>query len=295
MRKSAVRLGVALFVIGSLFLYGTLWYWYLAVSVIVDLLIMAMGTILILLGIVSRGKNGKILSKKRILSLSTLVIVASILVPYSLWTLSNVSAYKKTIVRSTSNVEEANVLTIVENFNYSDIFNLQRFTIWNSNEAWPYTWANFIDTQVVEYYDDRFENLRGKLEPRSIHFRYEANVFTWDQISVVYVPAPEGGNIYDDTIQVLSPNGSVLFENAKYTGLGWGMLFAYRNDSEYHQITVEEINFSLSKSYVIEMTLEYDETYAPLAAFFVDVYQIIIVDQDFVPFLLCVESKLRIS
>jgi hypothetical protein len=295
MRKSAVKLGVALFLFASLFLYGTLWYWRLAVLVVVYLLIMAVGTILILLGMVSRGKNDQILNKKRILSLSTLVIVASTLVPYSLWTLSNVGAYKKAIIRNTSKVEEANALTIVENSNYSDIFDLQRFYTWNSNETWSYTWAYFIDTQVIEYYDDRFENLKERLRPRRIHFHYEANVSTWDQIQVVYVNAPEGGNIYDDAIQVLSSNGSVLFENAQYTGPGWGMLFACRNDSEYQQITAEEIDFSLSRSYVIEMTLEYDETYGPLAAFFVDVYQIIIVDQDFVPFLFCVQSKHFIS
>jgi hypothetical protein len=236
-------------------------------------------------------KNKKSLNKKFLL-LIALVIVASILIPHFLLTLFGVK-YEKAIIRNTSSVEEVNALTIAENSNYSDILNLQRFTTGNPNETWPYTWANFIDTQVIEYYTDRFESLKGKA--RSIKFRYEANVFTWDQIRVVYVPAPEGGNIYDDAIQILSPNGSVLFENAEYTGPRWGMLFAYQNDSEYQKAMAEEINFSLSKSYVIEMMLRYDETYAPLAAFYVDVYQIIIVEEDFVPFLFCVQSQQYIS
>lgn len=225
----------------------------------------------------------------------TIVIIISLSISYLLWFFysKRSGAYERTIIRNTSNVQEANVLTIAENSNYSDIFNLERFTTWNHNETWAYTWANFADTQVIEYYDDRFENLKGKAG--GIRFHYQANVSTWDQIHVLYVPAPKGANIYDDAIQVLSLNGSVLFENAQYTGPRWGMRFAYRNDSEYLKIVAEEINFSLPESYIIEMTLEYDEIWGPLAAFFVRVYQIIIVDQDFVPFLFCTQSSQGIS
>jgi len=198
--------------------------------------------------------------------------------------------YEKTIIRNTGNVKEANALTIAETSNYSDILDLQRFTTWNHNETWPYTWAKFIDTQVIEYYDDRFENLKG--EPLGIEFHYEASVFTWDQIRVVYAHAPQGASIHDDAIQILSPNGSVLFD---YTIPTWGMRFAYRNDSEYQEIIAEEINFSLPKSYVIVMTLNYDERWGPLAAFSARVYQIVIVDQDFVPCLFCVQSSEGIS
>lgn len=231
--------------------------------------------------------------RRKIGLMLTIVIIVSMSISYFLLSLFSAGEYEKAIVRNTINVEEANALTITENSNYSDIFNLQRFKAWDHNETWEYTWANFIDTKVIEYYDDRYENLRGK--PRGIKFHYQANVSTWDQIRVLYVPAPKGANIYADAIQVLSPNGSVLFENAQYTGRIWGMRFAYRNDSEYQEIVAEEIDFSLSKSYVIEMTLSYDETWGPLAAFIVWVYQIIIVDQDFVPFLYCVQSVQGIS
>ena len=235
--------------------------------------------------------------RRNVALLVALVIVISISISYLLWFRymhrDTPPPYERAVIRNTSNVEEANVLTLAENSNYSDIFNLQRFTTWNNNETWAYTWANFIDTQVIEYYSDRFENLKGK--PERIKFHYEVNVSTWDQIRVVYVPAPEGANIYDDAMQILSPNGSVLFENAKYTGPRWGMQFAHRNDSEYRSIVAEEINFSLSKSYVIEMTLTYNEIWGPLAAFYVKVYQIIIVDQNLVPSLYCVQSNQLIS
>jgi len=239
-------------------------------------------------------QESKILSKKGLL-LITLVTMASIIVPYFLLSPTrqpSADAYEKTIIRNTSNVEEANALTIAENINYSDIFDLQRFTtndhdenIYYDETYLYYTWAHFIDTKAIEYYDHRFENLkvgpRSVKKPISIKFHYKANVSTWDQIRVVYVPY---------TIQILSPNGSVC--STFSTG---EMLFAYRNNSKYQSITAEEINFSLSKSYVIEMKLEYEETWGPLAAFNSDVHQIIIVDENFEPFLLGVRSYGSIS
>ena len=241
--------------------------------------------------------------RRKIALLIALVVIISISISYLVWLLyvrhDTHPEYERTIVRNTSNVEQANALTIAENSDYSDIFNLQRFTTSNHDDILAYTWANFVDTQAIEYYDDRFENLKGKhgdIKPKAIRFHYEANVFTWDQIRVVYVPAPEGEtNLDADAIKVLSLNGSVLFENAQYTGPGLGMKFAYRHDSEYQRITAEEIDFSLSKSYVIEMTLHYEEYWGPLAGFIVRVYQIVIVDQNFVPFLYCIQSEQYIS
>jgi hypothetical protein len=188
--------------------------------------------------------------------------------------------YERTIARSPNTIEETNALAIAEDFNYTSIFGLQGFTTRDHNDTWAYTWANFIDTQVIDYYNYRFEALKGRVlaKPEGIRYHYQANVSTWDQVHVVY----------DDAIQVLSRNGSVLWQNSHYvTSL---MKFAYRNASGYQRIAAEEINFSLSKSYVVEMTLEYDEMWGPLAGFVVGNYQIVVVDQDFAPFLCCVES-----
>jgi len=233
---------------------------------------------------------------KRITLLIALVIVASILVSYSLYVyvfsrmfqIPISREYENTIIRNTSNVEEAIALTVVEYSNCSDIFNLPKFPYnYDDKDPWRKTWASFIDKQVIDYYNQRFESLKN--ERLSIIFHYEANVSTWDQIHVVYVPPPEGENIYDDAIQISNSNGSILFENTLQAR------FAYRNDSQYQRITAEIINFSLAKSYVIEMKLVYDEIHAPLAAFFVDVHQIVIVDEDFVPFLFCVKYIHAIS
>jgi hypothetical protein len=237
--------------------------------------------------------------KRKTALLIALVMVTSIVLSYLVYARFFAryffpGKYDKSIIRNTDNVEEENALAVAENADYSAIFNVQRFTTWDdSNETWPYTWANLIDSQVIEYYDDRFESLKGTSQ--SIEFHYETNVYTWDQIHVVYIPAPTGGNIHNDSIQVLSQNGSLLFENADFTGPTWGMQFAYRYNSEHQAIQANQIDFSFSKSYVIEMQLKYNEVWGSLAAFYADVYQIIIVDQNFVPRLLCVQSAKGIS
>lgn len=289
MREPVVGLGILLLVFGSLFLYGRLTLFSTVLFIdLMSLLIVIIGILLILWGVLSKRQN------KKSLLLISFVIVASTLISYPFLRSYVFSGkYEKVIIRNTSSIDEANALTVAENSNYSDIFNLQRFRTGNPNETWPYTWANFIDTQVIEYYDDRFENLKGKR--RAINFQYDANVSTWTEIHVVYIPPPADGNIHDDAIRILSSNGSVLFENAQYSGPSWGMLFAHRNDSKYQVISAREIDFSLSKSYVVEMRLKYEEIEAPLAAFIADVYQIIIIDQDFAPFLFCVQSIHAIS
>jgi len=234
------------------------------------------------------------LRRKAVLLLVALFAVGLVAVSYIFFTLCVERHYEKAIVRNTDNAEEKNALLAAENTNYTGIFNLDRFTkSENSHDAWPYTWANLIDTGVIEYYDDRYENLKGT--PRDIGFHYEANVYSWNQIRMVYVPPPENGSIYNDSLSIISLNGSLLLQNAKYTGPAWGMRFAYGNNSGYREIQADEIDFSFSESYVVEMKLRYSEVYGPLAAFYSDVYQIIIVNQDFMPILLCVQSEQLIS
>jgi len=224
-------------------------------------------------------------------------IVISIPISYLIWFRHLRPApgpsYERGISRKTSNLQELYALAIAETSNYSHIFNVERFSTYNHNETWPYTWANFIDTQVIKYYDNRYENLKARTDftrPEYIRFHYEANVHAWDQIHVVYVPAPEGASTSAGSIQILSQNDSVLLKPPQYAGLSSGMKLAYGNDSEHQVIAGEEIDFSLTKSYVVEMTLTYDEFYNGLAAFFVEVYQIVVVNQSLMPLLFCVES-----
>jgi hypothetical protein len=73
------------------------------------------------------------------------------------------------------------------------------------------------------------------------------------------------------------------------------MRITYRNDSGYQEIQADEINFTFPKSYAVAMKLEYSETYAPLAAFWSKVYEVIVVDEHLEPLLLGVQSQRIIS
>ncbi len=191
--------------------------------------------------------------------------------------------YEKSIIINTNNTEEENALSVAENTNYTSIFKVERFySVGGGSGYINETWANFIDTEVINYYNERFESLKG--QPRNMTFSYEANVYTWNQISVVYASN-------NHPVQILSSNGTVLLENADYTGVIFGMRFFCRNASGYQEIQTSQINFSFPISYVVEMKLKYYENYGWLTSFSSDVYQIIIVDEHFEPLFLCFSAR----
>lgn len=215
------------------------------------------------------------------------VLVVSVLVSYLALTrfapsLFTHGEYKRAITRDFDNVEEEVALIIAENINYSDIFHLTRLR--ETTGPYKETWANFIDTQVIEYYDDRLEELkgvRGKIE-----FEYEASVSTWKLIRLV------SGR---SQMRVQSPDGIVLHETITYPHFGLGMKFAYRNDSRYFVISAKEVNVTLSSGYIVQMTMRYFEWWGSLASFISDNYQLIVMDQDFTPLLVCLQSLQYIS
>ena len=95
--------------------------------------------------------------RRKIALLIALVVMIPISVSYFLWFSYEHRNDGRTIIRNTSNVEEADALAIVEDFNYTDVFGLQGLTTRGHNDTWAYTWANFIDTHVIDYYNYRFE------------------------------------------------------------------------------------------------------------------------------------------
>jgi hypothetical protein len=97
-------------------------------------------------------------------------------------------------------------------------------------------------------------------------------------------PAPEGVTWYNTTIVISAPDGSFLLKDPGH------MQLFYINQSGYQMIE-QGYDFSFSDCYVVEMKLVYSEIYAPVAAFWSDVDQIVVLDRNFVPVLLCVESR----
>ena len=163
--------------------------------------------------------------------------------------------YERKIARNIDNQEEERALLTAESINYSDISSLERFDGSSDPEAYlhpgtylAYTGANFIDSEVINYYETRYDNLRGKYDPKypkQIELTYEANATKRTEFRIYNSPAPEGVTWHNITIVMSATNGSVSFNS----GL---MQFFYRNQSIY-QMVEWEYDFNVSDCYVVEM------------------------------------------
>ena len=178
------------------------------------------------------------------------------------------------IVRNTNTTEEQRALAAAEDLNATDVFNLAPFT-------GGYACANFIDSEVINYYNNSYERSH-----ETDHFSYSASVYSWNQTHAFYDNATS-------SVCVSSPNGTIFFPSAS----GWGSqgLYAYLNSSVYQEVSALEIDFSFPSCYVVEMNLGYSQFLGPTAGFMSNVYQIVIVNEDFEPVLLCVQSQQAVS
>jgi hypothetical protein len=198
--------------------------------------------------------------------------------------------YEKSIIRNTDTAEEENALQAAENINYTDIFKIGRLTgagLSNSNisDYSQYTYANFIDAEVLNYYEARYESLKGKLW--GLSFYYSADVYAWDKIQAVYVTPP---TMYPDTVRISGSNGTILNEYC-----GYECRYAYGNNSGIQEIQVSAIDFEFSNCYIVEMRLDYSEAPGNLSGFHCIVYQTVIVDGNLKPLLICVQPEQAIS
>jgi hypothetical protein len=202
--------------------------------------------------------------------------------------------YEKNITRNFDNPEKQSALAAAESMNYSSITSLERFGGSDDPDDYlhpstyiAYTSANFIDSEVINYYEARYDNQQGKEYPMQIELTYKANVTKYSQFRIYNSPAPEGVTWHNTTIVMSAPNSSVAFNSGN-------MQFFYKNQSGYQMIKWE-YDFNYSDCYVVMMKLEYSEIYAPLAAFFVRIEQIVVLDSDFEPVLFGLESGMAVS
>jgi hypothetical protein len=213
---------------------------------------------------------------------------------FFIWNLSGPQIpqkYERKIVRNFENQEEERALIVAESINYSSVVSSERFTGSSDPEAYlhpgtylTYTYANFIDSEVINYYEARYNSLQGKGDPKQIELNYEANATKQSEFRIFNSPAPEGVTWHNITVVISTSDGSFSLRNSGQ------MKFFYKNQSSYQMIGWG-YDFNFSDCYAVEMKLVYSETYAPLAAFWSDAYQIVVLDQNFVPVLLGVESQ----
>ena len=55
-----------------------------------------------------------------------------------------------------------------------------------------YTHANFIDSEVIDYYETRYNNMQGKGDPKQIELTYEANVTKRSEFRIFNSRTPGG-------------------------------------------------------------------------------------------------------
>jgi hypothetical protein len=211
----------------------------------------------------------------------------------------------RSVIRNFNTTDEKRALTAAETANYGSIMASKRFEGRGDPEAYihsgtyAYTWANFIDSEIIDYYQKRYNHQQKQITPRVAAFKYSANVTYLEQLHIFNTTIPEQGYIYktnDDspqeglkkelvtwnvrTIAFCGPDAStplLTFKPFTYT-------FYSKNQSEYQTLPAEtDFDLNFSNCYLVEMELEYNEVYAPLAAFFLVVHQIVVLDQNLVP------------
>jgi hypothetical protein len=240
------------------------------------------------------------LHKKALLIIAAgliIVVAASLLTWHSLFSQQDTPKYKTLIDRSFGTSQEENALKAAEAVNYSNITATERFQGSGNPEDYrnpgaylDYTYANFIDKEVINYYQTRYDDQQGQVGskyPLGITFTYQANATAYSDFQIYNTPAPENVTWHNITIVKCTPDGYDKYDSGN-------MYFYCRNQSSY-QMTQWNYSFNFTDCYVVELKLHYSEYYAPLAAFFSDVYQIVVLDQNLTPVMVGVESQKVIS
>jgi hypothetical protein len=157
-----------------------------------------------------------------------------------------------------------------------------------------YIWANFIDIEVVDYYQSRYDYQQKQIfRPRSVTFTYHANATYIEQLHIFNTTQQEQGTKFsssDDGVMRGEPTiwnvtAIAFYDSDKSAPLVTIRPFEYmfyRNQSEYYELP-KNFDLNFSNCYLVEMELEYSQTSGPVTAFWSTVHQIVVLDQNLVP------------
>jgi hypothetical protein len=236
------------------------------------------------------------------------VIVASVLLITVM--LDPLHQYTPYVNRAVNGPSEEQALLMAESIDYTTIISLERFHGSSEVDAYihhgtslSYTWANFIDSEVIDYYQNRYNYQQKQIRPRSVSFTYNANVTYLEQLHIFNITQPVQ---YTDHGHPGDPDyprkGVIAWYNITKTFYGsdkttplkttdvWWNTF-YKNQTTFYKMP-PEFNLTFNNCYLVEMNFAYDETYSRLAAFSVNIHQIVILDQNFEPLWLSITPPL---
>ena len=97
---------------------------------------------------------------------------------------------------------------------------------------------------------------------------------------------------HNNTVVFVKANDSIPFMSGGF--MGYSSQVYFRNQSKF-QLMEPEFDINLSNCFIIEMELVYSEYYAPLAAYRSGVYQVVVLDQELNPIMLCFEWQNMVS
>jgi len=200
------------------------------------------------------------------------------------------------IIRNFNTPDEEHALTTAESVDYTTITGNKRFDTKDSEDYKhpgtyiSYVYAKFIDTEVLKYYQERYDYQQKQTNPKGVTLSYIANV---TKLAHVHI-SNEMRDIYSSSHMSI-----VFYDPDKSTALPTKFMSPtdttvyYKNQSKY-QVLPSELDLTFSNCYVVEMKCQYSEYYGPTAAWWADAYQIVILDQNLVPVLICIYDAPRI-
>ncbi len=170
--------------------------------------------------------------------------------------------------RNYSNYDERRAIEVAENINYTNYVNISRFYD---------EWANFIDSETINHYNSSFFEAKENKDEIDIYYTYIANAKFYTKLNITI--GTENWNIN------ISINGIYYFNIdhdtaiiALIDGMDSNII---KWQEEYPQEEEFFFNQNFEQIYLIDMQLSYDATWGPLAAYYVNTFQIILLDKDY--------------
>jgi uncharacterized membrane protein YvbJ len=217
---------------------------------------------------------------KRIIIIAVIFIVISIFLAYYLF-YSERGSYTQYFERKYQTADERDAIYATEALNYTAYFGLPRF-----NEGWT---TNFIDSEVLDFYNKSFLESKEKNEEIDIVFWYLAMAENFEELNLDL--KNEFGNLNitmnDEEEKAISHNGyGLLYSDTlvyvKYLE-GGNQPPVDLEETIGKMSHEEEFNIQLNFTDVIfvEMYFSYEKMWGEDSGSLIETYQLIILDKDY--------------
>ena len=217
-------------------------------------------------------------------------IVAVFSVSMLAWGLSN-GIFAQLSGRGFGDFDEERVLTAAESVDYVAITNKSRFATSTYDEiyGYPQTFANFVDKEVLDYYQTRYNYQQKQTSPKNVSIDYVTNVIKLDNVHILTeTQASHIPNIPYTAISFYDLDSSTHLAIDPMPANTYTDVFC-KEQSGYKVLTGYTVlqsacDSTFSNCYVVEMKFDYHENNGRLLPGFSSrVHQIVVLDQNLVP------------